>query len=875
MLGNRQRVPAIAVRAKQRLVGAGTRLPAAHRILLFVVLLSVAAATIYALALVGRTPPFTASALPWPMLAAGFAVAEMKVVAVHFRRESHSFSLSEFPAVIGLFFLTPMDYLLALLVGSGLALVVAERQAPAKLAFNLASFALSGVVALAVFHEIVTLDAALEPIDWAAAFSASLASTVVGALTTATVITISGGAPQYEKLPEMLQFGGIVAIANTSLALLAVSLFLVSPLSLILLVVPLATVFVAYGAYVSEREKHERLELLYQSSRILQHSPELDSSLVALLDHARNMFRAEWAQIILYPRKESDEALRTISRHDADAVVMEPVADLEHDAIEQRVRKEERAFLYIPLPTHRMMGLIRQAMVSPLRGESELLGSMVIANRLTEATAFTAEDLKLLETLANQSATALENGQLEQSLAELSRLKEQLRYQAYHDPLTNLGNRSLFVERVDERLAKPGNGKVPVVLFLDLDDFKVVNDTLGHAAGDRLLAAAADRIRSCVRADDVAARLGGDEFAVLIDDQPDLSRAIGVANRIIESVRLPFPIENQEMSVTASIGIAAAKSEMTAADELLRNADVAMYIAKANGKGRSAVFEPTMHAAIVARHALSAELSRGVGKSEFEVFYQPILALQTGALAGVEALVRWRHPTRGLVGPDEFIPLAEENGTILALGRWVLYEACRQVATWTDGRRTQPLTLTVNVAAAQLREPGFMDDVDGILNVTKLAPSQLVLEMTETAMFHDTSTTIARLQDLRARGIRIAIDDFGTGYSSLGYLRRFPVDILKIAREFVDDDSAEWAFPAAIIALGRTLNLRIVAEGIEEEWQLERLRTLGCELGQGYYFARPTDAAGFEAYVAARHPSGVAGVRRSLTPAPRAAARAQ
>ena len=340
-------------------------------------------------------------------------------------------------------------------------------------------------------------------------------------------------------------------------------------------------------------------------------------------------------------------------------------------------------------------------------------------------------------------------------------------------------------------------------------------------------------------------------------------------------MRLPFPIEGQEVSVTASIGIAAAKNEMAVADELLRNADVAMYIAKANGKGRAAVFEPTMHAAIVARHALSAELSRSVGKGEFDVFYQPILALQTGALAGVEALVRWRHPTRGIVPPDEFIPLAEENGTILALGRWVLYEACRQVAAWTESRRTLPLTLTVNVSAAQLREASFIDDVDGILGVTKLAPSQLVLEMTETAMFHDTSTTIARLQDLRSRGIRIAIDDFGTGYSSLGYLRRFPVDILKIAREFVDDDSAEWAFPAAIIALGRTLNLRIVAEGIEEVWQLERLRSLGCELGQGYYFARPTDAAGFEAYVAARHPGGDAASRRGLAAATRSPAQAR
>jgi EAL domain-containing protein (putative c-di-GMP-specific phosphodiesterase class I) len=247
-----------------------------------------------------------------------------------------------------------------------------------------------------------------------------------------------------------------------------------------------------------------------------------------------------------------------------------------------------------------------------------------------------------------------------------------------------------------------------------------------------------------------------------------------------------------------------------------------------------------MHAAIVARHAMSAELTRSLGKSEFDVFYQPILALDSGALMGVEALVRWRHPTRGLITPDEFIPLAEENGSILALGRYVLEESCRQVAGWTGHGGGRALTLTVNVAAAQLREASFVDDIDRILAESGLAASQLVLEMTETAMFHDTSTTIARLQTLRSRGIRIALDDFGTGYSSLGYLRRFQVDILKIAREFVDDDSREWAFAEAIIALGRTLHLRVIAEGIEQEWQLERLRGLGC--GRG--LPRPLAIAG-------------------------------
>jgi diguanylate cyclase (GGDEF)-like protein len=851
-----RRINRLAMRARARVIEGGLLMPATTRILLFSLTLLVIAAAVFARALFDQPPPFPTSFAAWPLLAAGFCLAEMKVVNVHFRRETHSFSLQEFPAVIGLFYLSTTDYMLALIAGAAVALIVAERQPPAKLAFNLANFALTGAISQAIFHRMVTVGPTLEPIDWAAAFAATLAATLVGAFTTATVITISGGAPQYEKLPEMLQFGGAVAIANTSLALLAVSLIQVDPLMLLLLAVPVATVFVAYGAYVSEREKHERLELLYQSSRILQHSPELDSSLVALLEHARNMFRAEWAQITLYPRREGDDALRTRSQSDGGNEVMVPVGGLGDDPIESRVRRESRAFFHYPEAAARSTSAIRQAMVSPLRGESELLGSIVIANRLTEATQFAAEDLKLLETLANQSAIALENGQLEQSLAELSRLKEQLRYQAYHDPLTNLANRALFVERVDERIERPTQGLVPVVLFLDLDDFKIVNDTLGHAAGDRLLSTAAERIRGCVRAEDLAARLGGDEFAVLIEDRPDLARAMAVANRIIEALQVSFPIEGQEITIGGSVGIAAGKGDTTHADELLRNADVAMYIAKANGKGRAAVFEPTMHAAIVARHALSAELSKSLGRGELAVFYQPIVALATGALEGVEALVRWRHPTRGLVLPDEFIPLAEENGTILALGRHVLEEACRQVVAWKDLDPGRPLALTVNLSAAQLREPGFVDDIDRILAETGLDPAQLVLEMTETAMFRDTTTTIARLQELRTRGIRIAVDDFGTGYSSIGYLRRFQVDILKIAREFVGDDSDEWAFAEAIIALGRTLSLQIVAEGIEQPWQLDRLRGLGCELGQGFFFARPTDAAGFEAYVEATAAAG-------------------
>ncbi|HEY4189033.1 MAG TPA: EAL domain-containing protein [Candidatus Limnocylindrales bacterium] len=814
------------------------RVPASVRVGAFITLLAGAAIVLYVAFLRGQVPDLAPVDVPWYVMAAAFFGAELKVVDVHFRREKHSFSLSEFPAVIGFFLLSPGDYFLAMLAGTGLALVV-HGQSPKKLAFNLANFAFTAAVAMSVFYALESGHGVPQPADWIAAFAATSIAAALSAVSIATAISMSGGAPQFEKLPEMIQFGALVAIANTSLALLAVSVLWLDPELLALLIVPLLTVFLAYRAYISEREKHERLELLYQSSRILQHSPELDSALAALLEHAREMFRAERAEVLLWPRDaEVEEGLLTVCHQDRPPRLMVPVPLADADRLHRRVAHERRAFLHISPDRHDPA--IRNAMTAPLLGEAGLIGSMVVANRLTEGTTFSDDDLRLLETLANQAAVALENGQLEQSLAELSRLKEQLRFQAYHDPLTGLANRSLFAEQVNGALEVPAEARVPVVLFLDLDNFKDVNDALGHPAGDRLLTAVAERVQSCVRGGDVAARLGGDEFAILLLDDPDLGAAVTVATRLIAAFAITFPVMGQDLKCSASIGIAAALGPTDHADDLLRNADVAMYTAKQAGKNRFAVFEPTMHAAIVARHAMSTELSHAVDDGEIDVYYQPVLSLATGMTYGVEALARWRHPTRGFVEPDEFIPLAEESGAILALGRAVLFEACREAAPWR-GDNGEGISLTVNLAAAQLAQETFIDDLVDILRSTGFPASRLVLEMTETVMFTDTQTTIARLTALRDLGVRIAVDDFGTGYSSLGYLRRFKVDILKIAREFIATSGSGpdgWAFASAIVALGRSLGLRIIAEGIEDADQLEQLREMGCEFGQGYLFAK-------------------------------------
>ncbi len=827
-------------------------------------------------------PPFD---IPWPVLALLFAAAEMFDVQVHFRRETHAFSLSEVPLVVALFFLDPTEFMLAYLVGSGVALLWQSREHPLKVVFNIANYAFTGAIALTIFHALLPLDGDIGPRHWIAAFAATLTASVLAATTIATAISLSGGAPQIQKLPEMIQFGALVALANTSLSLLGVTVLQADAQSIWLLAIPIATLMVAYRAYVSEREKHERLELLYESSRILHNSPELDSAIVALLDHAREMFRAEIAEIVLYGRGADDAALLTRSIHEQEPEAMRPILLPITDSIRQRVAISVRPFFHGPTDEWRRQPIaIRQAMTSRLAGESGLIGEITIANRLTEATRFQNDDLRLLEMVANQAAIALENGRLEQSLTELSNLKEQLRHQAYHDSLTGLPNRAMFIERIDARLAEPPrtDGTTPVVLFLDLDDFKVVNDTLGHQAGDRLLVAVAERIESCLRSGDLAARLGGDEFAVLLEDSPGLERALTVAQRILDVLRAPFVIEETELVVGGSVGIAIPRDVTEHGADLLRHADMAMYTAKSEGKRRMAVFDPTVHSTILARHELSRELARSIDHGELLVHYQPILDLERGSLAGIEALVRWRHPTRGLVGPDDFIRLAEDTGTIVELGRWVLAEATHQAVRWTQlGLLPRSAYMSVNISAQQVRLGGFVDDTLSIAVDAGLDPGRIVLELTETAMFGDVQGTIATLEALRRHGVRIALDDFGTGYSSLGYLRRFPVDILKIARDFIVEgsgDPEDWAFAHAIVALGQSLGLEIVAEGIEDAGQQARLLALGCELGQGYLLCRPMDDRGMEAWLRVRaaeagrvpalQPRTVARLRQGTRPSP-------
>ncbi len=446
-------------------------------------------------------------------------------------------------------------------------------------------------------------------------------------------------------------------------------------------------------------------------------------------------------------------------------------------------------------------------------------------------------------------------------VTEPKALANELEHRAFHDSLTGLANRALFGDRLSHALERrPGTRESLAVLFLDLDDFKTVNDSLGHGEGDRLLVGVAERLRSSLRAADSIARMGGDEFAILLDDPPDSLAPREVGRRLLAALIAPFVLAGKEVFVRASIGIATGQAGFQTADELLRNADLSMYTAKRNGKNRIEQFEPRMHHEASTRLALKGDLERALERREFSLVYQPIFELASGRLSGAEALVRWHHPERGTVQPAEFIPVAEETGLIVPLGAWVLDEACRTAADWGRGRPGGLLNLSVNVSGRQIQRDGYVHEVAATLARSGLRPSRLLLEFTESLLMQDSAG--AMLDGLKALGIRLAIDDFGTGYSSLSYLRNFPIDVIKIDRSFVAATSAGVDLAPvvrSIVDLGETLHLETIAEGIEDAAQLASLRTIGATSGQGFFLARPLAADEIAALIDAGESARVTG----------------
>src|SRR5215212_8048599 len=775
--------------------------------------------------------------LPWWVVAAGFAAAERWVVHLHFRRSTHSLSLGELPLVGGLMFLPAHELVLAGLVGSSIALAF-DREIPAfKAFFNLAQFTLGTCVALFVVEGLAVTRDPLDPIVWLAVFGAVSAATLVADICVGAAVTIAEGRLEPQQRIDMLLTNWTVALSNTCLALAIAAVVAAQPEGGLLLIPPTVLLMAAYRAYLSERRRNAELEFLYEATRTLSRSSEIVPELEALLARTAAAFRVDAVDLVLFSAEPNRSARSSLAR-DGSRRMLEPIDEPLAESLRCLA-----AGLTEPVETERIhdpaqRGYFRgrgmeSGVVAPLHGEAGCVGLFAIAGRESVDRSFSDEDLRLLETLTGNVTVALQYDRLEQAVRQLESLQQELERKALYDSLTQLANRSLFHNRLEHALhsRRPG----VCVLLLDIDEFKAVNDRLGHHAGDELLRAVADRLRGCLREGDTAARLGGDEFALLLDRAGGEADAIAVAKRLLHDFESRIEAGGERVRVHVSIGIAVGSPGKDGPDEMMRKADVALYEAKRRGKSQYRVFHPSMRDALRKRRTLAFELERAVSGEQLSVVYQPVVSLAENRAVALEALVRWNHPERGLVPPGEFIAFAEETGAVVEIGAIVLERVVEQAAKLR-------IPIHANVCAPELVDPGFLDRLDALVDIHQLPRELLVFELTERAFVGDDPVPIAVLEELHKRGMGVAVDDFGTGYSSLAYLSRLPVDTMKIPKQFIDEVTGSrehHALARAVIELGAALDLKVIAEGIESPDQIAALRAFGCDFGQGFYYGMP------------------------------------
>jgi diguanylate cyclase (GGDEF)-like protein len=799
-------------------------------------------------------------------LVVGFAVGEWWRVFIHFRKESQSFSLSEIPLVIGVFMLAgdPGELVLARILGAAIGLGLIRRQEPIRLIFNLASFAIETETFTILVHRISGTNPT-RPSTWLWMLLFMSIASLLGLAFTALAISLAEGRQSPRQWVQPIVIVLIGGFANCSLGLVVVALYNIDGSALLLLLTPLAAIGASYVLYTREHQKHQRLQYLYESSDMLQRASSDGAAIPELLDQLRKVFRADIATVSLLPVATGTVSWRTISTSRGTSDNVDTVLSAEHlECFVPLLDETKRGLIVTPSTSDpvlrewlRAQGFT-DAMATLLQGEGMLLGTLIVANRMNGVGTFDNDDLHLFDAFAAQTSVAVQN----------TRLGHRLRQQAFHDTMTDLANRALFMDRLEHALTRrERHDESLAVMFLDLDDFKEINDSLGHMAGDELLARVADRLKLVLRASDTAARFGGDEFAILVEETADPEDTIRVAERVVSVFKPRFVVAGREVTISASVGVAVTASRDISAEELVGQADVAMYRAKVKGKDTYEIFQPGMQDVVARRLEVRTDLERAIDRHELVVLYQPIVDITTSTPVGVEALVRWKHPRWGMVVPAEFIGIAEETGMIRELGLHVLEEACRQWQEWQVELIDEPaFTVSVNVSPRQLRDPSFVSEVWRILTRAGLPPSHLTLEITESFMVDDPVSARDRLRELKALGVRISMDDFGTGYSSLASLQDLPLDILKIDKLFVDhvaEDPRRTAFAQAIIRMGKTLGLGLIAEGVETAEQAERLQSLGCRFAQGFYFSRPVPAEEIQRMLHASHAMRLAGGRWS------------
>ena len=786
-------------------------------------------------------PAVLASPVPawWrlALTATAFLVGDIALLHIRFGRDQNSFTMSETAVVVGLVLL-PLPWLLLVAPVCVAAAHAIGRRSPLKVAFNGLS-CVGGLVLAGAAHALLA-DTASTGGQLAALVAGSLTFFAWNSITMAAAISSSQSLSFATVYTKGLLLCGVVWLGNTALGLLLVVLGQFQPVTLLLVPVLLGLLFIVYWSYLRAMHERDVWQVLQGTSRQLL---RLDPVEVAHIVLARTpgLFEAQFVELLLVDNEAATEAVGYRAGEDG---IPEAFAAplLRANPFWGRVVAEREPFEVVasraPAAQRRNLeaGGLAKTVVAPLLVQDRCLGSLRIG--FAGDVKFAAREMQVLTTFANHVSAAVDN----------TRLFEAVRAKSLHDPLTGLANRTVLLDRLEQAQARSQrSGSCVAVLFLDLDRFKLINDSLGHDAGDELLVAVAQRLLTGLRPGDTAARFGGDEFVVLCEDVAGPHEALALAERMSETLLPPFSLAGEDAFVTASVGVAMSSGAGPDAGELLRDADAAMYQAKARGPARCELFDKQMRQRAIERLEMENDLRRALDNGQMRIHYQPNVRLSDETVVGVEALIRWRHPQRGLVAPADFIPLAEETGLIVPIGRWVIETACRQLGDWVRRRGCDapPLYMSINLSPHQLKDPDLVNDVATALLRTGVTADSVCFEVTETALIDDVQGASTVLQRLRTLGVRIALDDFGTGYSSLSHLHTLPVDILKLDRSFIARLSPEArgrAVVAGMVDLAHALDLTVVAEGVETEAQLVDLRKLRCDVVQGYHYCRAQSA---------------------------------
>ena len=782
--------------------------------------------------------------LPWPLLALAFAATDIAMVHFDFRDQHYLANFQEVPLTIGLAFCSPTSLLLARVVGTLVSMGLKNRQSPVKLAFNLAQQGLNTAVAELIAYHLLAHHSPISPLGWLALMAAGAASRAIGDASILAVMWITAGRPSLAMLRELLVAAPVLLTTSVTLALICVSVLWVDVWGAWMI---LAVTVMAAAVNVLHhrlRRRYSNLVRLYDFTggvAAVRPSQEMAQDIV---DQARNILRARRGSLLVV---EGDGFRRVV----LDDAGMRVESAASAGLLEAMVLWSNKGVLAIrgaegPVVDALDADGLRDAVMVPVAGDDGVVGVLAVADKLGDMVTFDSSELMLFEALAQAAGVALRRGQLVEELRAEAAAKQ---HQANHDALTGLPNRTFFSERLAEVTSKRPRGDRVGVLLMDLDEFKEINDTLGHDVGDAVLIRTGARLAEAVGGAGLVSRLGGDEFAVLVPSEPE-DGFVELAQRIRDELGRPIPVEDMVLQIRASIGLAVCPDHGEKGARLLQRADIAMYSAKTNQLG-VVEYTPDKDHHSTRRLGLVSDLRHAIDAEGLALHYQPKAELTTRQVVGVEALLRWEHPVHGMVPPDEFVPMAEHSGLIGPLTSWVLDRALAQQAEWAA--RGTTLGMAVNISARSLLHPSLVDEVADQLAQHGIEPASLTLEITETSVMADPVRSIDILGRLADLGVRLSVDDFGTGYSSLSRLTKMPVDEVKIDKSLVFNmlhDAGDLAIVRTTIDLARHLDLEVVAEGIEDELTWERLRQLGCRRAQGYYLSRPMPAAALDQWLA-------------------------